>query len=130
MSGLRGLRRVKSRARAHLRWWWVLPIAGVHFLVHGGLFILTFGRSMSRFDSGEPAGLVERMADAMVSVLSLPLLPIALSLPSDWFSGFAGYAPLALNSLLWGVAGWLLIRFVGKRGQAAAVEPTAAPRRG
>ena len=105
--------------RTHLRWWWIPLLAGRHFVFHGGLFILTFGRAMSRFDSGEPAELGEQIADVIVSILSLPLLPIVQNLPSAWFSGLAGYIPLALNSLCWGAACWLLIRFMTSRGDTA-----------
>jgi hypothetical protein len=66
------------------------------------LQVVAFVQGMSRFDSGEPTGWLERAAERGHSVLSFPL--VDLMLDGGWTLRGAGYIPILLNSLLWAVA--------------------------
>lgn len=61
-----------------------------------------FVQGMSRFDSGEPTGWLERAAERGHSVLSFPL--VHLMFDRGWTLRGTGYIPILLNSLLWAVA--------------------------
>jgi hypothetical protein len=75
-----------------------------HLAATVSLQALTFASGMARFDSGQPAGPIERGASAVLSLLSFPLLRrlIRGRSPVPWYSdGALGYIAFALNSLLW-----------------------------
>jgi hypothetical protein len=78
-----------------------------HFVATISLLAGTFASGMARFDSGEPAGLIERGASQVLSIFSLPLLRRMFrgDGPVPWyFDGLLGYIAVALNSLLWATA--------------------------
>jgi hypothetical protein len=90
-------------------------VAGVAILQVGltaGAIAFGFALAMDRFDSGAPAGAVERGLDVAVTVLMFPLGHLAMAAPA-WFPGYAGYLPLLGNGVLWAiplVAGWRGLR--------------------
>ena len=95
-----------KRARA-----WVLGIAAAHLLLHGVVLLLAAERSARRYDTTFVPGVGERILEAGAFVLSLPLLPW---ISPTWFPGVSGYLPIAVNSLCWGLGGWLLLRWIDR----------------
>lgn len=73
-----------------------------HVVATVALLVLAFVQGMSRFDSGEPIGWLERVAERGYSVLSFPL--VNWMSERQWtFPGVTGYIPIAINSLLWSI---------------------------
>ena len=87
----------------------VVPTAAIHFAAFVALFFFTFSRGMSRFDSGADPSALERVADVAFAVLSFPVLPL-LRAGHFHVPGRAGWLVFAANSLLWGLALWLVVR--------------------
>ena len=87
---------LRSRVR------FILIFGLLHAVVSTGSFIVAFGRSMGRFDTGEEAGLVEMGLRAMSEFLLFPLTTLLYSLSkgSQFFPGLLGYIPIVANSLL------------------------------
>jgi hypothetical protein len=78
-----------------------------HFAATVLLQAFTYASGMTRFDSGQPAGPIERTASDVLAVLSFPLLRAVFRDrgPVPWYlDGLMGYIPFALNSLLWASA--------------------------
>jgi hypothetical protein len=69
------------------------------------LFLQSFRMGMSRFDSGVPIALGERVLNGAVAIMMWPFItPLLLWWPNrlnHLFSGLLGYIPLLLNSLIW-----------------------------
>jgi hypothetical protein len=86
----------------------VLLIAVAHLVVSVALIATAYALGMSRFDTGAPPGLVERVVEATARVLLFPIvtacLACGLRLP-----GPAQYLPFLVNGLLWAV---VLVRVV------------------
>ncbi|NNL84661.1 MAG: hypothetical protein HKP27_03365 [Myxococcales bacterium] len=91
---------------------WVLGIAAAHLLIHGAVLLLAAEQSARRYDTAVAPGVGERILEAGAFILSLPLLPW---MSPTWFPGLVGYLPIAVNSLCWGLAGWLLLRWIDGR---------------
>ena len=87
----------------------VIPAAAIHFAAFVALFFFTLSRGMSRFDSGAVPSALERVADVAFDVLSFPLLPLSRAFRFH-VPGPAGWVVFAANSLLWGLAFWLVFR--------------------
>jgi len=96
----------------------VIPAAAVHFVAFVALFFFTISRGMSRFDTGAAPSMLEQVARVAFAVLSFPLLP-ALRAIRFHLPGPAGWLVFAANSVLWGLAFWLVVRSV-RRLRAAA----------
>lgn len=90
----------------------VAAAASVHFVTFATLFVISLGRGMSRFDSGAGPSTLDRIADGAAAVLSFPLLPLLHALQVH-IPGPTGWLLFVANSLLWGVAVWLLLRVSG-----------------
>ena len=80
----------------------IVIFSTLHFLAAFGLFLRSFGNTMSRFDTGEMPGVFDKVCDVATDVLWCPFVQIAQvahlgdgSL-AEWILFFA-------NSLLWGI---------------------------
>jgi hypothetical protein len=87
----------------------VAAVAGCHLLSTIAVQALVFAVSMSRFDSGQPAGALERGGEHILAILSFPLLAVLSERSRGeqsnlWGSAAGEYIPFAVNSLLWAVA--------------------------
>jgi hypothetical protein len=73
--------------------------------------LLTFGKSMERFDSGEARSAAEALLDATANTMLNPLFWLLSE--SDigvvLFPGLLGYIPILANSAIWALAAWWLI---------------------
>lgn len=82
----------------------ILVLAACHFAASLAALFLTFGASMSRFDTGDAATTSEIVVEWAAAVLHFPLVFLTEALsPIRSSSSLAQYAPFILNSLLWGV---------------------------
>lgn len=85
-------------------------VAGAHLISSIALVIYTFGTGMARFDSGAAAGLDEKLASGILTVLSFPLLTVLTKLPGLHLPGWWGYIPFVANASVWGIAAVLVRR--------------------
>lgn len=93
----------------------VFVLAIVHFVLSFSFFLLSFGGGMSRFDAAGETSIGERIIDALAYVLLFPLVQLAVRIGGGWLNGFFGYVPFILNSLLWAMAFYFIIRFFARR---------------
>lgn len=93
----------------------IVIITLIHVTVSCSVFIVSFSSGMSRFDSGDPASLCEQITNVTSMVLLWPIFyPIAMW-AGNIFSGVSGYIPLLINSFVWALAiYWLIKKFKKK----------------
>jgi len=96
----------------------VIPVAALHFGAFVVLFFFTFSRGMSRFDSGAAPSALERAANLAFAVLFFPLLPLSRVIRFH-VPGPEAWLLFAANSLLWGLAFWLIVRSLRRLRPAA-----------
>jgi hypothetical protein len=85
-----------SRGRATF-----LVVFPVHLAVTAFCLVRSFGLSMSRFDSGEPATRSEKLLTFASETLSFPLVHLAKGIDSEFLPGLVGWLPFIANSSLW-----------------------------
>ena len=90
----------------------VAVVSALHFLIFFGSFLLSFGASMERLDTGEPANLIETLLNWATEILGFPVLTLLDFMPWGVVPGALDLVPFALNSLVWGC----VIAFVLSRG--------------
>jgi hypothetical protein len=78
----------------------IAAVASVHAALSLGTFLIRFGHTMARFETGAPPTLVERVIDAAILILFFPVVHLARQAPHGWFSGLWGYVPFLLNSAI------------------------------
>jgi|GEM_PF-1577850 hypothetical protein len=95
------------------KWLAIALIALVHFCLSISLLLISFGSTMERFDSGDPATFSEQIIDIGVTVLNFPLVTLALipNFLAKYFSGAGGWFVFIANSLLWGISIYTLNKF-------------------
>lgn len=81
----------------------IAVVASVHAALSLGAFLIGFGHTMARFETGAPPTLSERVIDAAILILFFPVVHLARQAPHGWFSGLWGYVPFLLNSAVWAV---------------------------
>lgn len=89
----------------------ILVLSVLHLAVSGALLMASAGASLARLDTGaDPAGAT-RIVDAVGRALLYPIF-----IPGTTFlgttSGSVGWLLLLANSLVWGVAVHLLLRWM------------------
>jgi len=89
-------------------------IATVHLLLYFVVFLASMGSAMARFDGIGPPNFIFSALKAALATLSFPFMTAATSLDLR-LAGILGWIPAFANSLLWGWAGWLVIRFCRAR---------------
>ncbi len=89
----------------------LLAFASLHAVVTWLMFLVVFGRGMSRFDSGAPPTVADAALESASTILLSPLATLAMQwdFAPAFFPGLLGYVPVVANSLLWAVASWWLI---------------------
>jgi hypothetical protein len=91
--------------------YWIFLFASIHFLLHVFIFAYSYSSIMGRFDSDEPASLIEKMCQLLVHILQFPIVTAFLATrPFGPIHSVLQYVPIILNSGLWGVVLWLLVR--------------------
>jgi ABC-type uncharacterized transport system permease subunit len=93
----------------------IFIVAGIHFLLCFVFFFISFGISMDRFDTGRSLTLIERGIQGASEVLFFPLGTLFLSLAPKNIPNAAQYIPFILNSLLWGICVYVLLRIATRR---------------
>ena len=107
------LRPMTSLQKTIVRWSVILAIAAAHFIVGFFALLMSFGASMSRFDSPLPSPVTwgERLMKTLTTVLHFPIVTFwPFSAP-----GVFGYLVFALNSILWAVCIYAVSRFLLQR---------------
>ena len=96
-----------------VRWLVILAIAVAHFAAGFVALLLSFGSSMSRFDSPSPSplSLPERIMETLTTVLHFPIVTF-WPFPAP---GAFGYLVFGLNSILWAVCIYAAGRFLLQR---------------
>lgn len=79
---------------------WFFAIALIHYLATWGSFLIAFGATMRRFDTGQEPDVLETMCVAASDVLAFPVLPLLKSV-SVSVPGPLGHFPFLANSALW-----------------------------
>lgn len=87
-----------------------------HTTIAVSLFLWTFGTGMTRFETGQPQGWLDAAAERAADVLLSPVFTTIADAgwANQWFPGLLGYLPILFNSLLWGVAVWVLFAAVSR----------------
>ena len=92
----------------------VVVLSVGHLVATVAVFLAHAGDTMSRFDTGAPASLGSTLLEGLSATLLFPIVTIAYHV--HWMAaGYAGWAPVALNSLLWGTALLWGCRMIRKR---------------
>ena len=78
-----------------------LVVFSVHLAATAFCSVKSFGLSMDRFDSGEPISEYESVLDAVLTVLSFPILELAQRIDPLFLPGLAGWLPFIANSAAW-----------------------------
>lgn len=82
------------------------------------VFFAAVGDTMGRFDTGAPASVGSILLQRVAATLLFPVATAAYR--AHWMgAGYAGWAPVVLNSVLWGTAlfsGWRAMRVRMRRG--------------
>jgi hypothetical protein len=93
-----------------------LTISVLHLVIAAGSFVLGFSIGIKRWDSGPP-GILEAAATAIGEVLLQPgigLLRVGMPAEVEW-------AIILGNSVLWGIAGAMLVRAIVRARRSRAV---------
>ena len=91
----------------------VLSIAAAHLILAKLVVALTTHLGMFAVETDRTAALLGRTLVAVTRVLYFPILTLALY-SRQWFPGNWVYVPMALNSLLWGLALYACYRIYRK----------------
>ena len=89
----------------------VVGIAAVHFIAAKFIVALTMQMGMFAAGNGRAAGYLSDILVWVTRVLFFPVITLSLY-SRKWFPGDWIYVPLAVNSLLWGIAIYGLICFL------------------
>ena len=101
---------VQAAVRRRSRAWIVIPIAaGLHLAAFVMVLMRSFGESMRSFDSGAAPTQLGRFCQVFTEVLGFPGLQLSRWLPGGTGT-VAGWLLVMCNSLLWGIAAWMLVR--------------------
>jgi hypothetical protein len=98
----------------------IIYIALTHYLLSVIAAVTNFSLGMSSFDTGEAAGIWEKILYSTSRVLLFPAFPYYgyLPLPKGMFDGQAGHVLFLANSFFWAcmiycVASWLRSKISG-----------------
>ncbi len=95
----------------------ILAIATLHFATGMFLFLVSFGASLRRFETGLAPTGGERVVGWAVEVLLFPMT-LTVSLWPKALAGPLEYVPFLLNSLLWGAGLSLGAAWMSRRRSA------------
>ncbi len=88
-----------------MKWIWILGFSILHFILHLGLwlslFLVTFGLTMTNFDTGTLPDFKYQFLNRLHSIRSFPLVLPAVAY-SKFIPGLSGNLIILLNSSLWG----------------------------
>ncbi|MEO0515399.1 MAG: hypothetical protein AAF086_08930 [Planctomycetota bacterium] len=93
----------------------ILAFAMLHFITFWGILIGLFG--VYGFDLDNPPTTTERFFSGVVKCLAFPIETLVFILPRR-LGDDGTWEPFLINSLLWGVALWLLRGFIARTFQA------------
>lgn len=95
-------------------------VAVVHFIVQAHLFLSHLGLKLTWADAADPAFILGEQAKYLLSIVGFPLLWFLDALPISSIP-YLEWGWLALNSGLWGITAYFLLRAFHKRVQQHAV---------
>jgi hypothetical protein len=89
----------------------------IHAIISFGLFLKVFSAGMSRFETGELPSLGEKILGIFSTILFWPIVyPLSIwggkTFLNIFFHGILGYIPLLLNSFIWALAIYWIIKKV------------------
>lgn len=88
----------------------------IHAIISFGLFLHVFSAGMSRFDTGELPSLGEKVLSIFSTIMLSPIFyPLSIwggKTFHNIFHGILGYIPLLLNSFIWALAIYWIIKKV------------------
>ncbi len=87
----------------------IVTLAAAHFVLTAAMLFIMGASSMADFDAGHPSGISTALLNGAFHILCLPLVTPFLLLQFAG-TGMWGWLVFLANSLLWGWAGWRLIR--------------------
>ena len=97
----------------------VLAIAILHFGLTVLLFLMDFSNMMSAFDDGAHPTTQQNLIHLTTTVMTWPIMDPLIRWGgrsvTQLFPGMLGYIPMFLNSLVWGLAGLLVITILMKK---------------
>ena len=94
----------------------IIAFAAIHAIVSMGVLLLTINFGSGYFDRGHvglPVGIAIATLSLLVKVLFFPMLTLR-EFTVQGFPELLGYIPLLLNSLIWGLVVWSILRFASK----------------
>ncbi|MEN8782204.1 MAG: hypothetical protein ABF292_13975 [Desulfobacterales bacterium] len=89
----------------------VVGIAAIHFVVAKIIVALTMQMGMFAAGNSRAAGFLGNILVGVTRLLYFPVITLSLY-SRNWFPGDWIYVPFAVNSLLWGIAIYGLIRLM------------------
>jgi hypothetical protein len=100
-------------------------------ILHGGitmlLLLLSFSHGMSRLETGVQPASWANVLQFIATFLAWPIVyPLSIwggPVCDQLFRGLLGYIPLLLNSLTWGIAGWLIVRKIKNKRRFETSSP-------
>lgn len=115
---------IKPPKRINKRKWIVITaIALIHFVSSVLLVFMSFGSTMSRFETGVPATQDEQLVGLGVNIMTFPLVSLALlpNFPFRIANGILGWLIYVVNSFLWGMGiyslGQIFIKIFTKKNR-------------
>lgn len=96
------------------RFWIRLLFLGLFSVAHSFLTIFTISKSLSYWDRSEPAKF-KQVVHITQKILEFPVLYLSDYFDiNKYFPGLLGWTLFLLNSLVWGLAIWYIIKWFGK----------------
>jgi len=98
------------------RIFWVLLIAGTHFVLGRLVIPLATNRLLAITDNGQSFTWLVQLLIWITRVLYFPIITLSLY-SREWFPGNLIYIPIVINSLLWGILVYGVLRVIKKIGR-------------
>lgn len=89
-----------------------------HFIAYVLLIMFSHGATMNSFDSGAELSIGAKFSSLVVDILSFPLVSLVMYLPIR-NTGVWGWLIAMLNSLMWGTAIWICLKWLRNRTVAS-----------
>jgi hypothetical protein len=108
------------------KWGIILGISLLHAVISFGFFLFSIGITSHHMDDGAPYSIAEKATIALSRILFAPIVyPLLLRAHlGSVFGGLLGYIPIIVNSLVWGIAFWIVYSWLKCKLQI----PKQAPR--
>jgi hypothetical protein len=111
-----GIRKSPHKSINKRKWIVITAISIVHLVSSVVLVLMSFGVSMTRFETGIPATQGDRLIELGANILNFPLVSLVLlpNFPLRFINGVLGWLIYIANSLLWGIGIYTLVKLLIK----------------